>query len=109
MSGTHGPVPDTVQRSQSAAAETERTEDATRRIETDEPRNLVVLVVYQVLLRVGWIFKTETVIMPSFLDMVGGAGWLRGCLPILSRFGQSAPSACPSAAAPAESPPDRAK
>lgn len=91
MTRTHGPIPDAVQPSRASADELEPSEEKARQIEATEPRNLVVLVIYQVFLRVGWIFKTETVIMPSFLDMVGGAGWLRGCLPILSRFGQSVP------------------
>ncbi len=29
--------------------------------------------------------------MPAVLDVIGGAGWLRGCLPMLNRFGQSVP------------------
>jgi MFS-type transporter involved in bile tolerance (Atg22 family) len=46
---------------------------------------------YQIMLRTGWIFKTESIIMPAVLDVIGGAGWLRGCLPMLNRFGQSIP------------------
>ena len=57
----------------------------------EEPRNLILLAVHHVWLRVGWIFKTETVIMPAFLDTIHGAGWVRGCLPALNRFGQSVP------------------
>ena len=56
-----------------------------------EPRNLVLLAAHQIVLRVGWIFKTESVIMPAFLDHVAGAGWVRGCLPVLNRLGQSVP------------------
>lgn len=58
-----------------------------------ETRNFLALAAYQVVLRTGWIFKTESVIMPAFLDLVAGpnAGWLRGCLPVLNRFGQSIP------------------
>ncbi|OHB72127.1 MAG: hypothetical protein A2V70_07405 [Planctomycetes bacterium RBG_13_63_9] len=58
-----------------------------------EPRNLLLLAAHQTMLRLGWIFKTESVIMPAFLDwMVGpGAGWLRGFMPVLNRFGQSVP------------------
>lgn len=56
-----------------------------------EPRNLVLLAVYQVMLRLAWIFKTESVIVPAFLDMIAGAGWVRGCLPVLNRLGQSVP------------------
>ena len=29
--------------------------------------------------------------MPTVLDQVAGAGWIRGLLPILNRFGQSVP------------------
>ncbi len=41
------------------------------------------------MLRIGWIFKTESIIMPAFMDLVGGAAWQRGCLPMLSRLGKS--------------------
>lgn len=47
--------------------------------------------IYQVFLRTGWIFKTESIIMPAVLDLIGGSGWLRGCLPMLNRLGQSVP------------------
>ena len=53
--------------------------------------NFIVMVIYQVVMRMGWIFKTESVIMPAVLDSIGGAGWLRGCLPMLNRFSQSIP------------------
>lgn len=56
-----------------------------------EAYNLRVLTVYQVILRIGWIFKTESVIMPAFMDAVAGAGWLRGLLPVLGRMGLSVP------------------
>lgn len=49
------------------------------------------MVGYQVALRTGWIFKTESVVMPAFLDHLGGQGWLRGLLPIFNRLGQSVP------------------
>lgn len=42
-------------------------------------------------MRIGWIFKTESIIMPAVLDSIGGPGWLRGLLPLLNRFGQSVP------------------
>lgn len=60
-------------------------------IELHESRNLLLLVVHQIVFRIGWIFKTESVIMPAVLDQVAGAGWIRGLLPILNRFGQSFP------------------
>ena len=49
------------------------------------------IIVYQLLVRVGWLFKTETVIMPAVLDAVVDSGTLRGLLPILNRGGQSLP------------------
>jgi len=54
-----------------------------------EPANMLTLVVHQVLFRIAWIFKTESVIMPAFLDSITSAGWIRGMLPPLNRFGQS--------------------
>ncbi len=56
-----------------------------------EKRNIFSLSMHFVCLRLGWIFKTETVIMPAFLDTIAGAGWLRGCLPVLNRIGSSLP------------------
>ena len=55
----------------------------------NEPRNLACLVAYQVTSRVGWIFKTETVIMPAVLDACIDSGLLRGLLPVLNRAGHS--------------------
>ncbi|MEZ6063749.1 MAG: MFS transporter [Planctomycetaceae bacterium] len=57
--------------------------------ELRESRNLAVLIAQQMLFRTGWIFKTESVIMPAFLDSITPHGWIRGMLPPLNRFGQS--------------------
>ena len=54
-----------------------------------EGRNTACLELYQVIVRVGWIFKTETIIMPAVLDAVVDSGLLRGLLPVLNRGGQS--------------------
>ena len=54
-----------------------------------EPRNIACLVAYQVVARIGWIFKTETVIMPAVLDACVASGLLRGFLPVLNRVGTS--------------------
>ncbi len=56
-----------------------------------EPHNLLALSAFSVLLRFAWIFKSESMIIPTFMDSIAGAGWLRGCLPVLNRFGQSLP------------------
>lgn len=51
---------------------------------------------YQITMRVGWIFKTESIIMPAVMDLLCGPGtalaaWMRSWLPQLNRFGQSVP------------------
>jgi predicted MFS family arabinose efflux permease len=56
-----------------------------------EARNTLWLECYQIVVRVGWIFKTETIIMPAVLDAVVDSGLLRGLLPVLNRGGQSVP------------------
>lgn len=60
------------------------------RLQTSK-HNFWVLAVYQMVVRTGWIFKTESIIMPAVLDLLGGGAWLRGCLPVLNRFGLSIP------------------
>lgn len=59
-------------------------------IKRDHGANLLLLVLHQIVFRVGWTFKTESVILPGFLDfLIGpGAGFYRGFLPILNRLGQ---------------------
>jgi len=56
-----------------------------------ENHNLLVLALHNIAVRIGWLFKTESVIIPAFLDQLSGAGWLRGLLPVLHRFGGSVP------------------
>lgn len=56
-----------------------------------ETRNFWTLVVYNIVMRTGWIFKTESSIMPAVLDSLSESGWVRGSLPLLNRFGQSVP------------------
>jgi uncharacterized membrane protein YhaH (DUF805 family) len=53
--------------------------------------NFLALAIYQIVLRIGWVFKTESIIMPAVLDSLGGPAWLRGMLPMLNRIGQSIP------------------
>jgi MFS family permease len=56
-----------------------------------EPRNFWLLVAYQIVLRTGWIFKTESVVMPVAADALDPTGLTRGWLPLLNRIGQSVP------------------
>ncbi|MEZ6122361.1 MAG: MFS transporter [Planctomycetaceae bacterium] len=66
----------------------------TKHLSPDDPEqtqriNLLTLALHQILFRIAWIFKTESVIMPAFLDSISSAGWVRGMLPPLNRIGQS--------------------
>jgi MFS family permease len=56
-----------------------------------EKRNFIVFAVNQIFMRLGWIFKTESVVMPGFLDVHTPSGIIRGFLPLISRIGQSVP------------------
>ena len=58
-------------------------------VSSNERHNLLVLLLNQSLFRIAWIFKTESVIIPAFLDSLSGSGVLRGLLPLLNRLGQS--------------------
>ncbi len=60
-------------------------------IKQHEKYNFFVFVINQILVRVGWIFKTETVVMPGFLDTLTPSGAIRGLLPLISRVSQSLP------------------
>ncbi|WP_237564783.1 hypothetical protein [Blastopirellula marina] len=56
-----------------------------------EGRNFLLLALSQIVMRCGWIFKTESIIIPAVVDLIAGPGWIRGMLPILNRIGQSLP------------------
>jgi len=56
-----------------------------------ETSNLLTLAAHQIVWRVGWTFKTESIIVPAFLDNLAGQGWVRGLLPLLKYLGQSVP------------------
>lgn len=61
-------------------------------IDRHHRRNFFALTIYQVVMRSGWIFKTESIIMPAVLDLISGeAPWARQMLPLLNRLGQSVP------------------
>ena len=60
--------------------------------ERHESTNIGILALQLIIMRIGWIFKTESVIIPHVLDVISGnAAWARGFLPVLSRLGQSLP------------------
>ena len=58
---------------------------------SDLAHNFVGLALNPVVLRLGWIFKTESIIIPSVLDIIGGSSATRGWLPLLSRFAIAIP------------------
>ena len=56
-----------------------------------EKRNLVVFALNQILMRLGWMFKSESVVIPAFIDVYTSSGTIRGLLPLILRIGQSLP------------------
>jgi hypothetical protein len=56
-----------------------------------ETRNFIVFALNQIFMRMGWIFKTESVVMPGFIDIYTGSAVIRGWLPLISRLGRSVP------------------
>jgi hypothetical protein len=71
--------------------DSQETTEATLPLPEHEQRNFLLIALNMIVFRVGWIFKTESVIIPAFVDTIAGAGWVRGCLPVLARLGQSIP------------------
>ena len=69
----------------------EATNAAQAEIDHHQRRNFAALAIYQIVLRSGWIFKTESIIMPAVLDMISDRPWVRAMLPLLNRLGQSLP------------------
>lgn len=59
--------------------------------EQHEKRNFVVFAVNQILMRFGWTLKSESVVMPAFLDAYTKSGVIRGLMPLILRIGQSVP------------------
>ena len=53
--------------------------------------NFCLSLFYYCSLRIGWIFKTESIVMPAVLDVIGGNALIAGFLPMLNRLGQSVP------------------
>ena len=82
---------DTTHNESSTDPESSRKKAPSAAIQAVETRNLFALSAHYISLRLGWIFKTETVIMPAFMDAISGAGWLRGCLPVVNRICSSLP------------------
>lgn len=68
-----------------------KVDDSIRNTPSEIKGNFFKVAAFQIILRTGWIFKTESIVMPAVLDTIGGAAWLRGVLPMLNRFGQSIP------------------
>ncbi len=57
----------------------------------NEKRNLVVFALNQILMRFGWMFKSESVVIPAFVEVYTSSGTIRGLLPLILRIGQSLP------------------
>ena len=53
--------------------------------------NFFAMALNQVLLRIGWIFKIESIIMPAVMTALGASDMQKSMLPILNRFGLGLP------------------
>ena len=53
--------------------------------------NFSCLAVHTIVFRIGWVFKTETVLAPAFLETLGASAFVRGLLPLLQRLCISGP------------------
>ncbi|MCA9066512.1 MAG: MFS transporter [Planctomycetaceae bacterium] len=51
--------------------------------------NFIPLILHQAIFRIAWIFKTESVVIPAFLDTIADSGLARGVLPLINRTAQS--------------------
>ena len=69
----------------------EHTESAEALTSKSVSDNFLLLTAYQIVVRTGWIFKTESIVMPAVLDLTGAGAWMRAILPTLNRFGQTIP------------------
>ena len=54
-----------------------------------ENLNFATFTANQILMRMGWVFKTESVIVPAYLDTLSKSDVLRGLLPVSFRLVQS--------------------
>jgi len=69
----------------------DQTNDRSAESYPHEKRNLIVFALNQILMRLGWMFKSESVVIPAFIDVYTSSGTIRGLLPLILRIGQSLP------------------
>ena len=69
----------------------DQTNDRSEESYPHEKRNLIVFALNQILMRLGWMFKSESVVIPAFIDVYTSSGTIRGLLPLILRIGQSLP------------------
>ena len=69
----------------------DQTSDPFKESYPSEKRNLIVFALNQILMRLGWMFKAESVVIPAFIEVYTASGTIRGLLPLILRIGQSLP------------------
>ena len=69
----------------------DQTNDPSKESYPHEKRNLIVFALNQILMRLGWMFKAESVVIPAFIEVYTSSGTIRGLLPLILRIGQSLP------------------
>ncbi len=72
-------------------SEPDQTNDPLKEPYPHEKRNLIVFALNQIVMRLGWMFKSESVVIPAFIDVYTSSGTIRGLLPLILRIGQSLP------------------
>ena len=70
---------------------TDQASDRLKESYPHEKRNLIVFGLNQILMRLGWMFKSESVVIPAFIEVYTSSGTIRGLLPLILRVGQSLP------------------
>lgn len=61
-------------------------------MEQAQRKNFTLLSLQNFLFRAGWLFKTESVIIPAAARALGASNFLIGLFPMLSRFGETLPA-----------------
>ena len=70
---------------------TDQASDRLKEPYPSEKRNLIIFGLNQILMRLGWMFKSESVVIPAFIEVYTSSGTIRGLLPLILRVGQSLP------------------
>ena len=60
-------------------------------VEKNKKRNFIFFAIYQLTFHIGWLFKTESIIVPSAARMLGASNFIIGMFPMISILGEAIP------------------